>query len=372
MATIRSTLAALVFTLLCVASACGAGSSGSSGAGGMIGAGGSAATGSGGAMSTGGTNGGAGMGGGSGGAGDGGTPGGSSGGSGGSGGAAGADASGAGGTAGLDGGSAGAGGATSCAGNALSLSTNGFLTGTTGPNNDSAAARVDVDFGASPDLPLGNSTRTVEYWAYVPSTNWVGNANTMFFYGSTARPAHGFGLDFGASAVTGMPGNHATLDPFTNGGFDDDSPNYIGLSSMTSQWVHLAMTWDGTAVRTFVNGAEVITKTGDPGVTALNTDRSPIAIGGYEQDGNYFSGYIDEFRVWNVAHTAAQIAATMKKTLSGNELGLVLYLKFDEASGTNAGDSTTASGHTAHPGVLRSANGMLPIFIKSTAPIACP
>jgi hypothetical protein len=270
------------------------------------------------------------------------------------------------------GGSGGSGGATSCAGSAISLSANGFGTGTTGANNDAAASRVDVSFGTSTDLPLMNSQRTVEFWAYVPSNSWVGNANTLFFYGSTARPAHGFGLDFGTNPVAGMTGNHATLDPYTNGGYDDDSTDYLGISSSTSQWVHMAMTWDGTAVRTFVNGVEKITKMGDSGVTALATDSSPIAIGGYEQDGNYFNGYIDEFRVWNTAHTAAQITATMNKTLVGNEAGLVLYLKFDETSGSAAHDSVTTTGHTAHDGVLMSANGMLPTFIPSTAPLSCP
>jgi hypothetical protein len=166
-----------------------------------------------------------------------------------------------------------------------------------------------------------------------------------------------------------MTGNHATLDPYTNGGYDDDATTYLGITSSSDQWVHFAMTWDGTAVRTFVNGVEKLTKTGDSGSTTLNTDRSAIAIGGYEQDGNYFNGLIDEFRVWNVAHTATEITATMNKTLVGNETGLVLYLKFDDST---ASDSVTTSGHTAHNGALMSANGMLPTFVTSTAPISCP
>src|SRR5205085_11767980 len=105
---------------------------------------------------------------------------------------------------------------------------------------------------------------------------------------------------------------------------------------------------------------------------ALATDPSAIAIAGYEQDGNYFNGQIDEFRVWNVAHTASQITATMNKTLVGNEAGLVLYLKFDETSGAAARDAVSTAGHTAHNGVLMSANGMLPTFVASTAPLSCP
>ena len=260
------------------------GSGGATGSGGMVGSGG--ATGSGGASggsggSTTGT-GGSGTGGdggaggnGSGGAGGGaGEGGGGASASGGAGGGAGGRA-GTGGSAGAGGGagagSGGAGGAMSCAGNALSLAKNG-----TGSASDAAKARVIVDL--MNDLPKGNAHRTIEYWAYVKSTDWVGNTNSMYFYGSTARPAHGFGLDFGTNGVSGMSGNHATLDPFTNGGYDADGTTYLGITSSSDQWVHFAMTWDGTAVRTFVNGVERITKMGDSGSTSLMTDQSAITI----------------------------------------------------------------------------------------------
>lgn len=348
----------------------GAGTTGTAGTGGGLGGssgGGSGGSGGSGAGTAGSGGGGGSTGGGTAGSGSAGHDAGAGGGSGGTGGGS---------AAGHDGGSGatdGGGGAKSCAGNAVSFMNNGAGTGS-GSNGDSAAARVDVDFGSSTDLPLGNSNRTVEYWAYVPSSSWVGNANTMFFYGSDQpRPGCGFGLDFGTNGVSGMAGNHATLDPFTNGGWDGDSTNNIGLMSNTNQWAHFAMTWDGTAVRTFVNGKEVITKMGDSGATMLNTPRSVVTIGGYPQENAYFNGYVDEFRVWNVAHTAAEITATMNKGLTGNEPGLVLYLKFDETSGTTAADSVTTAGHMPHSGTLKSANGKLPTFVQSTAPItSCP
>jgi hypothetical protein len=289
-------------------------------------------------------------------------------GGGGAGGAGGAAAGhGGGGAAGSSGaaGGAGAGGMHDCAGNALSLAPNG-----TGSASDAAKARVVVDLMS--DLPAGNSHRTVEFWAYIRSTDWVGNTNTLYFYGSTARPAHGFGLDFGTSAAAGMTGSHATLDPFTNGGYDADTTTYVGVSSSMDQWVHLAMTWDGSAVRTLVNGTERITKMGDSGSTALATDQSAITIGGYEQESAFFGGMIDEFRVWNTNRSATEIASTMGQSLAGDEPGLVLYLKFDETSGTAAADAVATAGHTQHAGVLMSANNQLPTFVKSTAPIACP
>ena len=80
-----------------------------------------------------------------------------------------------------------------------------------------------------------------------------------------------------------------------------------------------------------------------------------------------------EWRIWNVAHTADEITATMHAgPLWGNETGLVNYLKFDESSGMAAHDSVTTAGHGAHNGTLNSANGHPPTFIPSTAPINCP
>ncbi len=268
------------------------------------------------------------------------------------GGMGGAAGSGAGGGAG---GLGGAAGTTNCAGHAVAFNAN--VPG----NNDPAMARVMVDFMNSADLPIGNANRTIELWAFVRTSSWVGDANTLFFYGTNNRVADGFGLDFG-----GVPG---TIDPFTNAIFDNDNqPSGLGTSS--DQWAHFAMTWDGTTVRAFVNGVEKASKTSTVAQKTLMTGRTPLTIGGYAPA--FFNGYIDELRVWNVARAAADIARTMHTTLAGSEPGLVGYWKFDESSGTTAADSTSAAGHTPHPGVLMANSiGNLPAFVVSTAPISC-
>jgi hypothetical protein len=228
-------------------------------------------------------------------------------------------------------------------------------------NNDPAMARVMVDFMNSADLPVANANRTIELWAFVKTSSWVGDANTLFFYGTNNRVADGFGLDFG-----GVPG---TIDPFTNAIFDNDNQP-SGLSTSSDQWAHFAMTWDGTTVRAFVNGVERASKTSTAAQKTLMTGSTPLTIGGYAPA--FFNGYIDEFRVWNVARTAADISRTMHTTLTGAEPGLVGYWKFDEISGTTAADSTSTAGHVPHPGVLMAniaAN--LPVFVASTAPIGC-
>jgi hypothetical protein len=195
--------------------------------------------------------------------------------------------------------------------------------------------------------------------------DWAGNVNTLFYYGTADnRNAPAFGFDFGATA--------GSIDPFTNGNFDNDNQP-TGLTVATSQWVHFAMVYDPTVktVFAYVNGVLKSTKTSDNAGThpGLETIASHLTIGGYPApDNNFFASYIDEFRVWNVAHTAAQILATKDKTLVGNEAGLVGYWQFNETSGTTAADS---SGHM-HPGTLMGTPA--PTFVAPTppCPVTCP
>jgi hypothetical protein len=239
----------------------------------------------------------------------------------------------------------------------VSLSANG-----TGKASDAAHARVMVDLMT--DLPIANANRTLEFWAYVRSTDWVGETNTIFEYGTQGATAAGFGLDFG--------GNVGSIDPYTNGGFDNDN-QATGLTTSMDQWVHFAMTWDGTAVRAYVNGAVKSTKSGSGATTMLATARTELTIGCNNPRFSCFGGYIDEFRVWNVARSASEIMSNYNKGLTGNEAGLVGYWKFNETSGTSAADSVSTSGHTKHAGTLMAVNSaQIPTFVPSTVPITCP
>jgi Concanavalin A-like lectin/glucanases superfamily len=349
------------------------GSGGATGTGGAVGTGGS---GTGGAVGSGGNGvGGAGTGGclalppascatGSGGSNTGGAGGGATGGRGGTTGAGGAGGRGGSGMGGSS--TGGAGGATNCAGHAISFSANG-----TGAASDSAQARVVIDLMT--DLPLANANRTVEFWAFMKTTDWNANTNTLFFYGPnpSARNADGFGLDFGSNT-----GTMGSIDPFTNAIFDhDNQPS--GVTNTMNQWVHFAMTWDGTTVRAYVNGVlrSTMAAPGSSAQKVLMTGRSPLTIGGYPTESAYFNGYIDEFRVWGVERSVTQIMSTMNHALVGNETGLVGYWKFDEASGTTVADSVTTANHVAHVGtVMANTTANNPTFITPVPlpPITCP
>jgi hypothetical protein len=260
-------------------------------------------------------------------------------------------------------------GPTSCAGRAISLSANG-----TGSDSDAARARVVIDMMA--DMPIGNASRTIEFWFYVKPTDWLAEKNEILFYGAqNGGTRQVIGLDFGTPPVVGMPGNHATLNPWTDGVYDDDSGKYLGITSAMSQWVHVAIVWDGTALITYVNGVARITTPAPPN-QALITLAGPFTVGCLPLNFSCFNGLFDEVRVWSVARTPDQIMANYTKAVVGNEAGLVGYWKFDDAPGsTTAADSVTTAGHVAHPGVLMSATDAgAPTFVTPDppAPVACP
>ncbi len=276
-----------------------------------------------------------------------------------------------GGTAGASAGAAGASagsGPTSCAGHAISMAANA-----TGSAADTAHALVSIDLQS--DLPLGNADRTIEFWMYVKPTDWVAEKNEIYVVGTVGASLQQMGLDFGAPAVQGMPNNHATLGPYTDGTYDDDTGKYLGIDSAASQWLHVAMTWDGTntTLRTYVNGTLRITT---KNTAKLITNQSPFYLGCNPPYYGCFNGLFDELRIWKVLRSDAEIMASYDKALVGNEPGLIGYYKFNEAPGAlTAADSVTTAGHTAHPGTLMAAApANVPTFVTPDplAPVACP
>ena len=202
-------------------------------------------------------------------------------------------------------------------------------------------------------MPSGSMPRTIEMWVMNPSPpdNWSPN-HSIFEVGGGNR-ASTFAMDFDDVVGPRMMELYANPAGINSYFFD------TGMKQDT--WFHVAATWDGTKTHAFIDGIEV--GTGFTPSRPLSTPPNQPLYVGSDAYGNYFTGSIDEVRVWNVARTASEIAADMRLRLIGNEPGLVGYYRFDEGAGTTALDATSRGNDAA----LR--NG--PTYAPSGVPLLC-
>ncbi len=85
--------------------------------------------------------------------------------------------------------------------------------------------------------------------------------------------------------------------------------NAVGTAPLpTNTFTYLAAAYDGSAIRLFVNGTQV---SSTPATGTILTSTSPLQIGSDSNFGQYFSGTIDEIRVYNTALTQPQIQSDM-------------------------------------------------------------
>jgi hypothetical protein len=78
-------------------------------------------------------------------------------------------------------------------------------------------------------------------------------------------------------------------------------------------WTHLAATYDGTAVKLYVNGVQAASAAQSGAIAVSN---GMLRIGGNSLWGEYFQGTIDEVRIYNRALAPAEIQADMNTVVS--------------------------------------------------------
>ena len=152
-------------------------------------------------------------------------------------------------------------------------------------------AMVSIADHNSLDLTTG---MTLEAWVY-PTT--LGSWRTAIL------KENGSGLAYSlyANENVSRPSSYVSI-----GGTDQSAVGTSGLPLNT--WSHLAATYDGAVLRTYVNGVQVGTRTlaGSIAVSA-----GALRIGGNQIWNEYFAGRIDEVRIYNRALTVAEIQADM-------------------------------------------------------------
>lgn len=186
--------------------------------------------------------------------------------------------------------------------------------------------------------PTGSSSRTVEAWIKISSIS--SSQKVIIDWGDMS-----IGQRFTLNIINGLPRIEV-------GGSGFSATNAIS----TNVWHHIAATFDNNVtnkLKLFVDGQQAAA--GNPSVTTLTSAVNGIIIGRRNDANNYFSGLIDEVRVWNIAKSQTQIAADMNVRMCPPTAGLVAYFNFDQgtASGANAGLTTlTNSANAGNNGTL--------------------
>ncbi len=131
-------------------------------------------------------------------------------------------------------------------------------------------------------------------------------------------------------------------------------------------WVHIAGAFDGAAARLYLNGTLVRE------VPGVSFDPSTYITAGAEVlragTRGYFSGELDEVRIWSYARSAGELRDAMHHPLSGREPGLVAYWTFDEGRGQTAADSSPSGLHGTL-GRTPAQESRDPAWVPSDAPI---
>ena len=156
---------------------------------------------------------------------------------------------------------------------------------------------VTIADSASLDL---TTRMTLEAWVYpTASSGWrtvvlkeiPGELSYAIYSRDDAARASGWGY-IGASPVSTASTSSVTLNA----------------------WTHLAVTYDGAALRLYRNGALESTRAISG---SLVTSSNPLRIGGNLIWGEYFAGRIDEVRIYNRALTQAEIQSDMNTAIGG-------------------------------------------------------
>jgi hypothetical protein len=101
--------------------------------------------------------------------------------------------------------------------------------------------------------------------------------------------------------------------PAVGGIFAGSYAHAYGASTLAlNTWTHVAATYDATTLRLYVNGVQVGST---PRTGALATSTNPLTIGGDPIYGQYFTGLIDEVRVYSTALSASQIQSDMSAAI---------------------------------------------------------
>jgi hypothetical protein len=230
-----------------------------------------------------------------------------------------------------------------------------------------------VDMGAVEFIPAGNSVVFDGVSSYLILSNAAAslptNEITVEFWTlvDTVRDQFSFILypDLTNDRLAFSP-TRANLTTYWDFGdlFNGGRVLYPTPTGTIGVWTHWALvsTHAGNAMLVYRNGNLEASSSTNRAFTQYS---GSLLLGArLDSPQEFFQGQIDEFRIWSVARTQAQIRSAMHTGLCAPQSNLWVYWKFDEASGPTVFDY---SGNKRHATLVNGASRTL-----SFAPLSAP
>ncbi|MEM9142654.1 MAG: LamG-like jellyroll fold domain-containing protein [Bacteroidota bacterium] len=179
----------------------------------------------------------------------------------------------------------------------------------------------------------GNNPRTVATWVKTTTTSRI----TIAHWGASGT---------GSRATFAVNTDGTVRSEFQGGGLNSTMPVNDG------EWHHVAYTYDGTTLTTYVDGIPdtsletTIIDTGNAGETNVEV--------GAQFGARFFTGNMDDFRIYDVALTAGEIGALA--SLTANTVNLGFEANLDNTNVLGIPNATTAGVANYSEGIVGGAS----------------
>jgi hypothetical protein len=150
-----------------------------------------------------------------------------------------------------------------------------------GKNSSAAIATVA-------GLAEGNTAHTISAWIKV--TKLPENRAWILLLGNEGEGSHHWLINAQGETQFGVWGGDQTKPALKTG-----------------EWQHIAITYDGTNLKSYVNGAA-----GETTTATFNLQGAPLTVAQAHNNENSFEGQFDDVRVYNRALTEKEVAALAK------------------------------------------------------------
>ncbi|MGV3771475.1 MAG: LamG-like jellyroll fold domain-containing protein [Verrucomicrobiales bacterium] len=179
-------------------------------------------------------------------------------------------------------------------------------------------------------LDFGTNHFSASVWIKIGQTPGANSWPIIFNNDGGAQPRQGYEM---------------ALDPANPGkiffGIASANNRATVLSSSTindNEWHQVVGVRRGNTLEIYVDGQLENTSTNNLGSVASN---QPLTFGRWANGSHPFQGEMDDVKFWSRALDPSEIAASLHRSVSTNELGLAGYWKFNETNGLSVADSSS-------------------------------